>query len=57
MYLSSKSTLDKKLYFISTLQNGLEVLLISTNGSKIDKAAAALSVQTGSFADPDCLGK
>ena len=53
----SRSASDKKNYALRTLSCGLEVLLISSkqlndHGRLVCKAAAALCVGVGSFADP-----
>lgn len=49
-----KSINDSKEYSLLTLENGLEVLLVSTEGCKMqsNRAAAAVAVQVGSFSDP-----
>ena len=65
--LQFKSKSDKKQYVITEFQSGLQVLLVSTidlHASRVSsgdvislKAAAALTVQVGSFADPpECEG-
>lgn len=63
-----KPIADKKSYKLIRLPSGLKVLLVNTpssKGSKDDivessgedlKAAAALAVQVGSYADPPDLG-
>jgi len=56
----TRSNNDQKEYRLVTLESGLEVLLVSTEhlaeGKGLDlrdgKAAAAMCVQVGSFADP-----
>jgi secreted Zn-dependent insulinase-like peptidase len=59
----TKSTGDEKNYRVISLSSGLEALLISTKqkgerrGDVNAKAAAAMSVQVGSFADPEVAGK
>jgi secreted Zn-dependent insulinase-like peptidase len=59
----TKSTGDEKNYRVISLSSGLEALLISTKqkgerrGDVNAKAAAAMSVQVGSFADPDVAGE
>ena len=56
--ITQKSKSDFKEYELITLDNGLECLIVIFKSDKNDKnvdglrAAAALSVQTGSFADP-----
>jgi secreted Zn-dependent insulinase-like peptidase len=58
----TRSAGDVKNYRIICLASALEVLLISTKekgelrGESNAKAAAAMSVQVGSFADPDVAG-
>ena len=55
----TKSLVDEKNYRVLSLLSGLEVLLVSTKaktearGEVNVKAAAAMSVQVGSFADPE----
>ena len=57
-----RSENDQKEYKIFILDCGLECLLISTkerdikNGNNCMKAAAAMAVQVGSFADPEYAG-
>lgn len=57
-----RSENDKKEYKLIVLECGLECLLISTkdrdikNGNNCMKAAAAMALQVGSFADPDYAG-
>lgn len=57
-----KSESDQKEYELLTLPCGLEVLMVSTLALAKDPkhkpaAAAALSVQVGSFSDPVHAGK
>lgn len=47
----SRPLIDKKDYKLASFSNGLEVLLISTNGRR-DRAAASMTVNVGSFSDP-----
>ena len=59
----TRSAGDSKLYRVITLPSGLEVMLISSKlksearGETNTKAAAAISVQVGSFADPELAGE
>lgn len=52
-----KSASDKKEYQLVTLPSGMEALLVSTAGlpSRSTHAAAACSVQVGSFSDPELV--
>ena len=59
----TRSEGDEKRYRLLQLASGLECLLVSTKdkcvrrGDGNSKAAAAMSVQVGSFADPDLTGE